>query len=336
VILPLLLAALLALAQARVAALPRVTPSVSALPRLPVLARTVPLTSPLAAQLTPTLSPSLTPLLTPGAPPALPPSAVPSAPDFVAPAPAGPLAVDFDGSGERSDEPVSPSELSSWLDIGDGASAASLDAAAEPANQTKVGRRILWEAAKLLRDARLPVDVLDLGRNHGEYDYLEKRLRLHRKLLKPENRAQLAATLIHELRHVLQHAEGVPAEALEMEIEAHLDDLAFMRELGVEPPPKTFARQSAEALKKGAEEFVTLLEAALGERPRLASMTWERIEADLLEQLKQAKRGRSERKKKLVAAIERDLELVRSREGRAAYRAFSQRVEARLRREAGK
>jgi hypothetical protein len=331
VILNLLLAALLAPAQARVVAVPRVTPSVSAMPRLPVLARTVPLSSPLASLLTPTLSPSLTPT----ALPALPRPSVPYAPDFVAPAPAGPLSVDYDGSGERGDEPVSASELSTWLDIGDGACAQALDQAAELANQTKVGRRILWEAAKLLQDARLPVDVLDLGRNHGEYDYLEKRLRLHRKLLKPENRAQLAATLIHELRHVLQHAEGVPAEALEMEIEAHLDDLAFMRELGVEPPPKTYARQSAEALKKGAEEFVTLLEAALGERPRLASMTWEKIEAELLAQLKIAKRGKSERKKKLVAAIERDLELVRSAEGRAAYRAFSKRVEARLRREAG-
>lgn len=331
-ILHLLLAALLAPAQARVLAVPRLTPSVSAMPRLPVLARTALPGSPLAALLTPTLSPGLAP----GAPPALPLPPVPYAPDFVAPAPAGPLSVDFDGSAERSDEPVSASELSSWLDIGDARSAEALEQAADLANQTKVGRRILWEAAKLLRDSRLPVDVLDLGRNHGEYDYLEKRLRLHRKLMKPENRAQLAATLIHELRHVLQHAEGVPAEALEMEIEAHLDDLAFMRELGVQPPPKTFARQSAEALKKGAEEFVTLLEAALGERPRLASMTWEKIEAELLAQLKLAKRGKSERKKKLVAAIERDLELVRSPEGRAAYRAFSKRVEARLRREAGR
>lgn len=328
-----LLAALLAQAQAAPVAVPRLTPSVSSLPRLPIpLARAVPLTP----AGTPTLTATLTPSLTPSLFPTLPPPAAPYAPDFVAPAPAGPLSVDFDGSAPRSDEPVSPSELSVWLDIGDAAAAEALDQAAELANQTKVGRRILWEAAKLLRDTRLPVDVLDLGRNHGEYDYLDKRLRLHRKLMRPDSRAQLAATLIHELRHVLQHAQGIPAEALEMEIEAHLDDLAFMRELGVAPPPKTFARQSAEALKKGAEEFVTLLEAALGERPRLAAMTWEKIETELLEQLKQAKRGKSERKKKLVAAIERDLELIRSKEGRAAYRAFSQRVEARLKREAGK
>lgn len=328
----LLLAALLAPAQAAPVVVPRLTPSVSSLPRLPIpLSRTVPLTPAGAPTLTATLTPSLT--LAPI--PSLPLPASPWAPDFVAPAPAGALAVDFDGSGSRADEPVSPSELSAWLDIGEAAAAEALDQAAELANQTKVGRRILWEAAKLLRDSRLSVDVLDLGRNHGEYDYLDKRLRLHRKLLRPDARAQLAATLIHELRHVLQHAEGIPAEALEMEIEAHLDDLAFLRELGVEPPPKTFARQSAQMLKKGAEDFVTLLEAALGERPRLAAMTWEKIEADLLEQLKQAKRGKSERKRKLVAAIERDLELIRSKEGRAAYRAFSRRVEARLRREAG-
>lgn len=327
----LLLAALLAPAQAGPVVVPRLTPSVSSLPRLPIpLARAAALSPAGTPTLTATLSPS--PTLTAAGLPSLP---APYAPGLVAPAPAGPLSVDFDGSGSRDDAPVSPSDLSSYLDIG-AEHAEALDQAAELASQTQVGRRILLEAAKLLRDARLPVDVLDLGRNHGEYDYLDKRLRLHRHLMRPQARAQLAATLIHELRHVLQHAEGIPAEALEMEIEAHLDDLAFMRELGVEPAPKTFARQAAEMLKKGAEDFVALLEAALGERPRLAAMTWEKIEADLLQQLKQAKRGRSARKKKLVAAIERDLELVRSKEGRAAYRAFSQRVEARLRREAGK
>ena len=38
-----------------------------------------------------------------------------------------------------------------------------------------------------------------------------------------------------------------------------------------------------------------------------------------------ARRGRSERKKKLVLAIQRDLDLIRSEEGRASYRAFSRR-----------
>lgn len=322
----LLLAALLAPAQAAVVSVPRLTPSVSALPRLPLTGARASALTPLGASLltlTPTLAPSL------------PPSAIPSFPTAVAPAATyAPEAVDFDGAGERpSAEPVSPSEVTTWLDIPAG-HAAAIEAAVDLANQTKVGRRVLYEAAKLLQDSRLPVDVLDLKRNHGEYDYLDKRLRLHEKLLHPAARAQLAATLIHELRHVTQHEKGIPAEAIEMEIEAHLDDLAFLRELGLEPPAKTFARQSADMLKKGPEEFVSLLEAALGERPRLASMTWEKIENELLAQLKLAKRGKSERKKKLVAAIERDLDIVRSREGRAAYRAFSKRVEARLKREA--
>ncbi len=323
-----MIAALLALllaapGEARVLAVPRLTPSISAMPRLPLVTRPGgSLAGPGAASLT--LTPSLLPTL-PYAP----------APSFpVAPSAAAPLGVDFDGSGERADEPVSPAQPSGWLDISDERVAAALDAAGELAGQTKVGRRVLEEAAKLLGSMPLAVDVLDLGKNHGEYDYLDRRLRLNRKLLRPEARAQLAATLVHELRHVIQHTQGVPAEAIEMEIEAHLDDLALMRELGFEPPPKTFARQLAEALKEGPERFVEILGWALPERPRLAAMTYERIEEDLLVQLKHAKRGRSERKRKLVRAIERDLELIRSRDGRASYRAFSRRVEARLRREA--
>jgi hypothetical protein len=321
-----LLALLLAVpGEARIIAVPRLTPSISAMPRLPLAS--------LAGRNhvgsgAPSLT--LTPSLLPSAP-YIPAHALP-----VAPAAPGnePLGVDFDGAGERSEEPVSPLQPSSWLDVEDIRVAHILDEAAEIAGQTKVGRRVMQEAAKLLGGAPLPVDVLDLGRNHGEYDYLDRRLRLNRKLLRPEARAQLAATLVHELRHVIQHTQGVPAEAIEMEIEAHLDDLALMRELGVEPPPKTFARQLARALEVGPERFVEILGWALPERPRLATMSYEKIEEDLLLQLKHAKRGRSERKKKLVLAIERDLALIRSPEGRASYQAFARRVEARLRREA--
>jgi hypothetical protein len=317
----LLLAALLAIpGGAQVHSIPRLTPSVSALPRLPLLA--TPGTTPHAALTALNLTPSL----------------LPSAPIAVAPAPipdqAAPLGALFDGEAGRDEQPVSASDLSTWLSISDAKTAEALDAAAELANQTKIGRRILWEAAKLLQSSPLPVDVLDLGKNHGEYDYLDTRLRLHQKLLRPENRAILAATMIHELRHVTQHALGIPAESLEMEIEAHLDDLACMAELGVTPPEKTFARQSWEALKKGPEAFAELLAVALPGRPRLTSSTYARIEEELEEQLEDARRGKSARKKKLAAAIERDLDLIRSKEGRAAYRAFSRRVEARLRRDA--
>lgn len=310
---------------ARVVAIPRLTPSISAMPRLPLPQSSDGRLSVLGAA-----SLSQAPSLLPSAP-YIPAHALPIAP--AAPG-AVPLGVDFDGAQERSDEPVSPLQPSSWLDVEDIRVAHALDLAAEIAGQTKVGRRVMQEAAKLLGDAPLPVDVLDLGKNHGEYDYLDRRLRVNRKLLRPEARAQLAATLVHELRHVIQHTQGVPAEAIEMEIEAHLDDLAMMRELGVEPPPKTFARQLADALKEGPERFVEILGWALPERPRLATMTYESIEEALLIQLKHAKRGRSERKKKLALAIERDLELIRSTAGRASYQAFARRVEARLKREA--
>lgn len=288
--------------------------AVAAQARIPLVARVAP-----ARPAPPTLTPSVLPVL---------PRAVSPAPD--AEPQAAPLDAFFDGEAAHAPAPVSGTGLSSWLALADSRAAPALAGAVELAKQTAVGRRILRDAARLLQGAPLPVDVLDLRRNHGEYDYIEGRLRLNRKLLRPQARAQLAATLIHELRHVLQHAEGVPSEALELELEAHLDDLAFLAELGLEPPPKTFALQAHEALRSGPEAYIALLEAAFPGRPRLAASSFAAIEESLKAELALARRGKSARAKKLVAAIRRDLALIRSKEGRAAYRALARRVAAKL------
>ena len=111
--------------------------------------------------------------------------------------------------------------------------------------------------------------MLELGRNWGEYDYIDGRLRLDRKLFTPGREADLAGTLAHELTHVAQHAQGLLSNALELEIEAHLLDLAMMDELGLKTPPHTFARQAQEALAKSPKAFTDLLQMAVPGSPFL-------------------------------------------------------------------
>jgi hypothetical protein len=217
-----------------------------------------------------------------------------------------------------------------WLALQDKKHAAALEAAVKLARSTRSGRKSFAAAEEALDGNPLPVDVLDLGRNYGEFDYIEGRLRLDRKLFNPGREAELAGTLAHELVHVAQHAQGLISNALELEIEAHLLDLALMDELGIAPPPHTFARQAQEALKKGPKAFIELIQAAVPGSPFLGDSDFEEIDEQLEQELDGLSRKKSERAAKLVGTIENDRNILRSKKGRAAYREFSKRVLAEL------
>ncbi|MDE2490653.1 MAG: hypothetical protein KGM24_07380 [Elusimicrobia bacterium] len=243
-----------------------------------------------------------------------------------------------DAAGFESFSPESAAEPRAapavpWLTHRDRALSAALDRAATLALSTRVGRRAFAAAGKALKERALPVRVLDLKGNYGEYDYVAGTLRLHKALFAPGRETDLAGTLIHELTHVAQHAQGLPSNALELEIEAHLADLAFMEELGLQPPPNTFARQAQKALAKSPEDFARLLEAAVPGSPFLGGGTAieelvERLEEDL-DELSERSGPRAEALARVVA---RDLELLRSASGRKAYADFSRRVMDLLRR----
>lgn len=258
---------------------------------------------------------------------------VASAPLLVEPAPlapVSPLAAGID-DGPLSVEPSAP-----WLRLEDPRHQAALERALDVARATRAGRLALETAEKVLaaQGRDLPVLVESLGRNYGEYDYVEKNMRLHSALFKRGRETDLAGTIVHELTHVAQHAEGIPSNALEMEIEAHLQDLDMLAELGQEPPPNTFARQLWEALREGPRPFVELLQAAVPGTVYLGDMKMD----DVLEQLEQDLDDQQGKKSKsaagLAEVIERDLDLLRSPEGQASYKAFSRRVRALLKRRA--
>ncbi len=301
-----------------------------------------------AAALTP-LTVSAVPTMTPLA---LTPSLRPAAaiePSFEAPVPAVPLrSLNSFWDGFRLDLPedvepvqalaaqadgsIGEERLAPWLATDDPKTAAAIDAAIELAMTTKAGRRAVSEAEAVLSENPLPVVAGALGRNFGEYDFVLRRMRLHRALFAPGREADLAGTIVHELTHVAQHAVGVPSNALEMEIEAHLQDLEFLRELGLEPPPNTFARQAYEALRESPRAFVKLIQSAVPATVYLGDTPMD----DIVEQLESDLEEQNEKKTKTAAgiakAIEQDLILLSTEEGRASYRAFSRRVGALLRR----
>lgn len=226
--------------------------------------------------------------------------------------------------------------LAPWLQTGNAKTDAALDRAVALARATRAGRRALDEAQRVLEEQgrSLPVRVLALGRNYGEYDYVAKEMRLHKDLFLKGREADLAGTVVHELTHVAQHALGIPSNALEMELEAHLRDLDMMRELGLVPPPHTFARQAFDALVRSPEKFIAVIQNAVPGTVFLGHSSFDDIDEQLEEDL-ETHSGRAHRSKVsagLVGAIERDLDLLRSPEGRASYRAFSRRVLALVRR----
>jgi hypothetical protein len=240
--------------------------------------------------------------------------------------------------GALEDEPAEAGRLAPWLETDDTKVAAALDRAVALARSTRAGRRALDEAERILaaEGRTLPVLVLDLGRNYGEYDYLARNMRLHAALFKKGREADLAGTLVHELTHVAQHGRGVPSNALEMEIEAHLQDLDMMAELGVKPPKGTFARQALDLLAQGPDKFISLIQAAVPGTVFLGDSSLEdvidQLEDDLAAQRKRAKRSKTAAA--LIPVIERDLARLRSAEGADSYRAFSKRVLALLKRRA--
>jgi hypothetical protein len=256
--------------------------------------------------------------------------------DGFAPVPDSPLA-DFAVSGPGQEleaaglaASVRAPESAPWLRAPDAKTAAALDAAVRLARSTRSGRKALDGAERALAGRQLPVRVRDLGRNYGEYDFTREEMFLHRGLFAKGRETDLAGTLIHELTHLAQHAQPLPSNALELEVEAHLADLRFMEELGAEPPPNTFARQAREALAKSPKAFTDLLELAVGGPFLGGGDSVKVLIGRLQEELEDLSLKDGPRARALEEIVARDLRLLRSRRGREAYAAFSKRVMAEL------
>lgn len=215
----------------------------------------------------------------------------------------------------------------------------------ETANASATGRQILGAVAKL---GAVPTVFADLKGNLGEYDYKTGILYLDKKSAAGDVRSA-AATLIHELQHVLQHLEGLPAQALELELEAHALTLLAMEELGLEPGDG-FSWRAKKKLAQGVDEYVEWVARQLPSKHRLQGRDYAALadaldaEADeledkywaLTERLAKNLRGRGLTQWPALAAdlewARRDAALMRTSTGRRRMAALQKRLEALLQR----
>lgn len=248
-----------------------------------------------------------------------------------APDGSSPLGALWDGAVGRGAGLGSAPQLPACLRVAKAKDREFIAEAVQAARESPIARDILDRVEALVDKRGRPVRVVvgDLKNDWGHYDYVKDVLAINSRLR--DDPAVAAPTLAHELLHILQHAEGVPAEALELELEAHIVTLRVMEELGIESDGGGFSVEAARRLAIGPEEFIAWMKTQLPGKLLLIGSDFESLKSDLEDEvgeleLKDGKRSRG----RLDWALH-DLELVRSPAGRKRYRAFADRVHALIR-----
>jgi hypothetical protein len=162
----------------------------------------------------------------------------------------------FDGAAAPRREKI---ELGAGLRVADPAHAAWLAELNEALARSKTGRRVLRDIARLERTRGNPtlVVVKPIG-NNGEFRYDSDLLVMDAAHLK-RPAEQTAPIFAHELQHVLQRALGLPADALELEVESYTVENRVWSELGVRPARGSFALMARRRLLKDADGFLVWL-----------------------------------------------------------------------------
>ncbi len=214
------------------------------------------------------------------------------------------------------------------------------------------GRTTLRKMEELARKkGNYPVSFASLGKNLGQYDYATGTLQLNHQFLHEDLRLSVS-TLIHEMTHILQHSQNIPAEALEMELEAYALHMKALKELKT-PVEKwdPFSRDAVKLLKRNPQEYIDwmaeqhpgkfLIEKNNGDE--IAEFQEEELERQdkQIERLREkieespknpALKRRMKRAQMISHWIERDISLLRSPKALARYHRFSKRVHSFLNR----
>jgi hypothetical protein len=134
-----------------------------------------------------------------------------------------------------------------------------LSAAVETLGRSRTGRRVLRDTARLAEGrGQATLVVLKAISNNGEFRFDSDLLVMdsaHRRLA-PERSAPILA---HELQHVLQRQQGLPADALELEVESYSVESRVWSELGIEPKRGSFAALARGRLLKDPDAFLEWL-----------------------------------------------------------------------------
>lgn len=216
--------------------------------------------------------PAQTPM--PAAPPPVPPPSAPSQPS--APAHATPA---------KSALP------SGFLNVAGRENRRWLETVVAEARKSRTGRSILGKVEQLSRDRGRPiiVEIVRLRSNHGEYVYDWDILRIAREYRKKDP-VQAVPTLVHELAHILQKAQGLPVDAFEMELEAHVVSLKVGRDLGLRFEKDSFYADSERKFRDGLDKYVLWLKKEYKQNISLLGSTLEEYESTLRKRLKNTDR----------------------------------------------
>lgn len=167
--------------------------------------------------------------------------------------PAGPVDGGASGAGQE------PPTLPPYLDSPEAEHSAWIASVVKEARRTKTGRAVLGRVERLARTQGHPVMILvsRIG-NSGEFvfDHEVVTMDAGHQAQPPE---AAAPVLIHELLHVLQLAQGLPADAFEMELEAYLAQFQVTEQLGLKPPKGSFHASAWRRFKNDLDRFVSWL-----------------------------------------------------------------------------
>ena len=211
-----------------------------------------------------------------------------------------------------------------------------LGAITAAAHTSPTGRKVLKAVMALTEKEGKPIQVRfqSLKGNLGEYDYMNRVLYLNRSYADGDPRLG-AATLIHELTHILQHAQGVPSEALEMELEAHVITLLVLDELGIKPEDESsFSAAAVRELRKSPKAFEEWMAGQLPGKLRLSKGLEEAVEdleyeaEELEDSLSRAAASRQAKIAERLTAVQADIRKLKSRAGQAAYAKLAARAKA--------
>ncbi len=138
--------------------------------------------------------------------------------------------------------------------------AAWLSSVLETAQRSASARVVLADVAALAARRGQPVVVAALPTSEaGAFDWTDDVVWM-RAGLKKKPLPAAAATLIHELRHVVQKEWALPFDAAELELDAYVVDFSVSRELGDKRPMDKYDARANRAFKGGVRSFQRFLQ----------------------------------------------------------------------------
>ncbi|MBI4346010.1 MAG: hypothetical protein HY553_04105 [Elusimicrobia bacterium] len=218
--------------------------------------------------------------------------------------------------------------LPPYLSIADPAHAKWLADVTAAAWKSKAARRVLAQADELSRGRGRPITVFvsELRANNGEYVYDWDMVQMAKHYLKKDP-VEAAPTFVHELLHVVQKAQLLPTDALEMELEAYLVTFEVMRELGLPFEKNSFYRNAYNKFRGGTvPEFVKWLTESYETNIPLAGSRLSAYVKELEKRREKTKRRIVRWERKIKASVDAIAEMERTGQDARAIEVY--RVDA--------